>query len=678
MPQGGAEGRLPPYRRRTSETLTKRDTKMKSNKTFFIRLFGCLLLGTALMGCRSDDAAEEPFQQDKLVTNLYIPETTFYISSVEELTIQGRGFMPEDRFLLRSAGREDIALTMKSVETSHITFSVPRDLGTGEYTLVLARAGREQPLGLLKFRQSIDLNVPDKTGMTVRGAVFCGSTAIQGAVVSDGVEVTTTDENGYYWLPSDKYHGYVFVSVPSGYQPLAEGSFPQVWQPLAGSQFEHEQHDFELEKVDNDRYTIFVTTDIHLANRTNDLSQYNSDFVPDLIRSMKECGTRPCYTFVLGDMSWDQFWYANKFGMEKYVKAVNDAGFPSVFYHMPGNHDNDPYCPDDFKAETAYKQFLGPTYYSLNIGKAHFIALDNNVYINNGASEGTMGDRSFHNYVTDLQLAWLRKDLAAVDKSAPVFVGFHCPIFGFDSSLEVTNAMYGDTDQANLLACFEGFSDVHFLTGHTHYNHNTVYSESIMEHNTAAICSTWWWTGKYGNGHVCRDGSPGGYGVYEVDGTDVKWYYKGLGMSRDEQFLSYDMNKVKEYFRVNQMAVKFLKRFPNRDDYKAVGDHVVYINVWNWDSEWEIRVNDGTRDLPVTQIYQRDPLHTISYDVPRVSEADTYTSSFATSPCVHLFEVQAPDANTTLTITVTDRFGNTYKEVMSRPKAFSTNMYNKR
>ena len=78
------------------------------------------------------------------------------------------------------------------------------------------RGIEEQALGILKFRQSIDLNVPDKPGMTIRGAVFCGEKAIQGAVVSDGVEVTTTDESGYYWLPSEKYHGYVFVTIPSG------------------------------------------------------------------------------------------------------------------------------------------------------------------------------------------------------------------------------------------------------------------------------------------------------------------------------------------------------------------------------------------------------------------------------------------------------------------------------
>lgn len=649
---------------------------MKKHTFHTLWLLSCLMLSPCVFSCQNDETAGDTFQQEKLVTHLYVPEKTFYVSAIETLTIQGKGFQAGDRFCLRGNGSEEIPLETSALESTYVTFAVPRDLATGEYTLTLVRGIEEQALGILKFRQSIDLNVPDKPGMTIRGAVFCGEKAIQGAVVSDGVEVTTTDESGYYWLPSEKYHGYVFVTIPSGYLPLAEGSLPQFWQPLTGSLLEHEQHNFELVETDNDNFTLFVTTDIHLANRNSDLTQYNSIVVPDLLASMEACGTRPFYTMVLGDMSWDQFWYTNKFNLENYITTLNEAELPSLFFHLPGNHDNDPYCPDDFKAEAAYKELLGPTYYSFNLGKVHCIALDNNVYINNGGAEGVSGDRTFRSYLTQIQLDWLRKDLALVDKQTPILVGLHCPIFGFNSDLEVTNAMYAESDRTNLLNCFEGFTDVHFLTGHTHYNHNTVYSPSIMEHNTAAACSTWWWTGKYGNGQVCRDGSPGGYSIFEIDGTKIKWRYKGFGLDADRQFLTYDMNQVKRHFSINQMAVNFLKVYPSRDDYRDVGENIVYINVWNWDADWEIKVNDGTRDLPVDQIYQRDPLHTISYDVPRVSEAGEYTQSFASTPLIHLFSVQAPDANTTLTITVTDRFGNVYKEVMSRPKSFSTNSYN--
>lgn len=257
----------------------------------------------------------------------------------------------------------------------------------------------------------------------------------------DGEEVTTTDDNGYYWLGSRKYHGYVFVSQPSGYEPLTVNSLPQFWQPLTESQFVCEQHNFELEKVDNDNHIMLVTADIHLANRVNDLKQYKELFIPDITQTIETYGGRPVYTMVLGDMTWDQFWYDTKYNMESYLKTLADAKIPSTFYHLPGNHDNDPYYAGDFQAEAAYKKYLGPTYYSFNLGKVHYIALDNNVYINNGASVGTSGDRSFGNYLTQIELDWLKKDLALVSKNTPVVVGLHCPVFGFNSSLEITNAM---------------------------------------------------------------------------------------------------------------------------------------------------------------------------------------------------------------------------------------------
>ena len=66
-----------------------------------------------------------------------------------------------------------------------------------------------------------------------------------------------------------------------------------------------------------------------------------------------------------------------------------------------------------------------------------------------------------------------------------------------------------------------------------------------MEHNTAAVCATWWWTGKsgYAGNHICKDGSPGGYGVWEIDGTDARWFYKSMGKPQNYQFRSYDLNR---------------------------------------------------------------------------------------------------------------------------------------
>ena len=46
--------------------------------------------------------------------------------------------------------------------------------------------------------------IPDKAGMTVKGMVKDNAgNAIAGVVVSDGLEVTATDERGIYYLASD-------------------------------------------------------------------------------------------------------------------------------------------------------------------------------------------------------------------------------------------------------------------------------------------------------------------------------------------------------------------------------------------------------------------------------------------------------------------------------------------
>lgn len=57
---------------------------------------------------------------------------------------------------------------------------------------------------------------------------------------------------------------------------------------------------------------------------------------------------------------------------------------------------------------------MGPTYYSFDVGEVHYVMLDNTVYINTGGTEGSMGKRNYHSYVTDQQLAWLRDDLGGL------------------------------------------------------------------------------------------------------------------------------------------------------------------------------------------------------------------------------------------------------------------------
>ena len=641
-------------------------------------LLSALALLTA--GC-SDDTTENTAQTDRLVTDQLVPGSTFYTSTTKELTIQGKGFSEGDALALADiATGAEIPLTLKAVDHAYVTFAVPQDIPTGSYRLVVRRGRATQVLGILKFRRSLDIEIPDKEGMNIKGVVFCGSLPVAGVVVSDGETVTTTDDTGCYYLASKKHHGYVFMSVPSGYEPQSENSVPLIWGPVTPGEEACEQVDFELvEAPGQDDFDLLVLADIHLANRLGDIAQYKDLMLPEVKNYVANASKR-VYILNMGDMTFDLYWNSNKYNMGDYVNTLKDSAIPTLIYHVPGNHDNDEYAKDDYTAEQPYKDNLGPTYYSFNIGKAHFIMLDNTVYLNAGAdaSTRTPGDHSYNSAFTEMELAWLKADLATVkDKSAPLVIGTHCQVFYYNSSLEITPSMaYGHSTMLDQL--LTEFTDVHIISGHTHNNTTMKVREGLMEHNTGGSCATWWWTGYYSNGHICKDGAPGGMGVYEFRDTDLEWYYKGYGEARDFQLRTYDMNNVKTFFANNSVIRNMIRYYPDRNDYVNVGNNVVYINVWGWDPEWKVSVKENGVELNPTRVYMKDPLHTYAYDATRVykNSNNTYTEVLTSSNNYHLFAVNASSATSTLTIEVTDRFDNKYSETMSRPKEFAAQIEN--
>ena len=641
-------------------------------------LLSALVLLTA--GC-SDDTTVNTAQANRLITDQLVPGSTFYTSTTKELTIQGKGFSEGDALALADiATGAEIPLTLKAVDHAYVTFAVPQDIPTGSYRLVVHRGRESQVLGILKFRRSLDIEIPDKEGMNVKGVVFCGSLPVAGVVVSDGEVVTTTDDTGCYYLASKKHHGYVFMSVPSGYEPQSENSVPLIWGPVTPGEEACEQVDFELvEAPGQDDFDLLVLADIHLANRLGDIAQYKDLMLPEVKNYVANASKR-VYILNMGDMTFDLYWNSNKYNMGDYVNTLKDSAIPTLIYHVPGNHDNDEYAKDDYTAEQPYKDNLGPTYYSFNIGKAHFIMLDNTVYLNAGAdaSTRTPGDHSYNSAFTEMELAWLKADLATVrDKSAPLVIGTHCQVFYYNSSLEITPSMaYGHSTVLDQL--LTEFTDVHIISGHTHNNTTMKVREGLMEHNTGGSCATWWWTGYYSNGHICKDGAPGGMGVYEFRDTDLEWYYKGYGEARDFQLRTYDMNNVKTFFANNSVIRNMIRYYPDRNDYVNVGNNVVYINIWGWDPEWKVSVKENGVELNPTRVYMKDPLHTYAYDATRVykNSNNTYTEVLTSSNNYHLFAVNASSATSTLTIEVTDRFDNKYSETMSRPKEFAAQIEN--
>lgn len=602
-----------------------------------------------------------------------------------EVKIKGKGFKPTDIIVFNDINNPTISIntTIISVETDYISVRIPSNVLDGNrYRLIVRRDKDSQVLGATIFNTVLRTDIPDQDGKTIKGVVHVAGAGIANVVVSDGHEVTKTDQNGVYYLSSNKRSGYVFVSIPGNYEIKArQGNLPQFYKYFNGTPEIVETLDFELTHVNNDDHIALIMTDFHLASRNDDLSQYRTGFINDVngvIQSYKSAGKK-VYGLTLGDLTWDLYWYSNNFSIPQYITEINRVDNIPIF-NVIGNHDNDPYTTNDWLAENTYRSNLGPTYYSFNLGKVHYIVLDNTEWVNSGGAMGMIGDRNYLGKVNQDQMAWLAKDLATVDASTPIVLAMHIqlnnaprangnlPGYRLDNSAEIMNA-------------FSGFKNVHVLTGHTHVNNKVERNNAggtIMEHNIAAICGTWWWTGRSGaaGNQISPDGSPTGYGVWEISGTDIKWSYKSIGHSENYQFRAYDLNRVlvtkaDHAPSANATYTAMISDYTYGFD-KPNTNNEVLINVWGYDPKWTVSVTENGNPLTVTRVDSRDPLHIISYPMKRLNVNAKPTFNSANTS--HMFRVKASGASTTLDIKVTDRFGKVYSETMTRPKSFTYTM----
>lgn len=503
---------------------------------------------------------------------------------------------------------------------------------------------------------------------------------VPNVVVSDGVLTTRTDANGCYYIASMRKNGYVFISVPKGYRVAVNRTIPQFFYRFESTESsEYEQHNFILEPEKNDSHRLAVFTDAHLANKTSDISQFETYFKEDIRQQVKKAKSESValYGIALGDLAWDEWWYKNSYTLENYYKTMSDMDFP--IYNIPGNHDNDPYVADDFLSENAFRKWIGPTYYSFNIGNIHYIMMDDTIFNNEGGADGVVGNvQDYETGFTTNELKWLKADLSYVPAGTTIFFGTHIQYTNRPVAKNgVTTFSYSMPAEyrSELITLFEPF-DVHIITGHTHVNYTNQISEQLIEHNNAAVCATWWWTGYYTNSrcHMCRDGSPGGYKVFDIGANnEIKWQFKPINRDKSYQFRAYDLNNcyiTRSVFAPNSTKSKVSDSVFSTNCYGydvQRSDNKILINVFDWDDSWEIKVTEGGKELDVTRVDAYDPLHVVHFNVARMNTNSTRLS-FPTLLTSHMFEVTAKSATSVVTVTVTDKFGRSYTETMSRPR----------
>lgn len=646
-----------------------------------------LIAVSQLFACGGSDDEKTP--ADNFDVQFTVPGSVDVTEGGEcTFAVSGGGKSPltTDTFILESDAGISYVCPILNTSSDSFTVRLADGCETGYYKVFVKRDARKKSFGRIYINIVEDIDFKPDAGTTVYGIVSSAGVGVENVVVSDGAEVTVTNEKGIYQLKSAKKWGYVFISVPSGYEVPSVGVLPQFHRALKNSADVVERADFKLEKVDGqDSYKIFMLGDMHLANRTGDLGQF-AQFTSDLTDYMTRHKGEKMYALTLGDMTWDLYWYSNSYYFPQYLNTINSQIKNLQIFHTMGNHDNDFQTRSDYDAAVKYVDQICPTYYSFNIGKVHYVVMDD---IDCSSYDGSTS----RNYVKSLsaeQLDWLAKDLSYVAKTTPVVVAMHAQVF-----YPTTSGFKIDHDPVNTLRLFDildGYT-VRFVTGHTHKLFNVtpdapiVDGHNFREYNSGSVCASWWWSGNLTPGiHIGTDGTPGGYGIWDVTGTDFQCLYKSTGWPEEYQFRSYDLNNVHFSMAdvplmpsdisasVKNAYMQYVNAYPQNND------NEVLINIWNWNSDWTLSVVDENRKtLPYTEVWAYDPLHIAALSVKRFNNAGLKsTPSFITDKFTHFFKVKADDADTDLVITVKDEFGNEWTENMQRPKAFSTDAYRRK
>jgi hypothetical protein len=146
--------------------------------------------------------------------------------------------------------------------------------------------------------------------------------------------------------------------------------------------------------------------------------------------------------------------------LAEFKSIVADLKVKNVRF-MPGEHDA------SLDRGAAYSELFGATHYVFDHRGVHFIAIDN--VSDPGAQIG------------DEQLKWLQADLAARDRSAPLIVLTHRPLFDLAPKWD-----WATRDGAKAIDLLMPFKNVTVFYGHIHQEHHHM-TGHIAHHSAKSL-----------------------------------------------------------------------------------------------------------------------------------------------------------------------------------------------
>jgi hypothetical protein len=352
---------------------------------------------------------------------------------------------------------------------------------------------------------------------------------IPGVAVSNGIQVVQTNSSGYYEIPiSDDQ--LVFVIKPSEYScPVNEFNQPQFFfnhKPAgspAGFKYKGVEPTGPLPAFVDFPLLPQIATDTFTTLLFGDPQPYTEKEVEYFARGVVaelEGSKDALFGLSLGDLVGDHLDLHNP-----YIKAVQKVGIP--WYNLMGNHDMNYDATADSLADETFERNFGPANYAFNVGKAHFIILDDILYPDPRDQKGYWGG------FRASQLEFIENDLRTVPSDRLIVLAFHIP-------LKNSEEAFRSADRRRLFELLKNYPNTLSLSAHTHLQRNDFFGkedgfERAKPHHefNAGTTSGDWYKGELNEAGIpvstMRDGTPKGYAFLRITGNQYLIDYKVAG-----------------------------------------------------------------------------------------------------------------------------------------------------
>ena len=561
-------------------------------------------------------------------------------------------------------------------------FTVRLINAAGHYMEIVSKAltvgkGEIKAMPVVDFVPSgtiVGIETPDLEASPVQGLV-CDSDGnpLEGVVVSDCYKCVETDKFGRFELNSDlDLVRFVYVSIPSGYAAATNNGLPVFYKRLSDETSTDGCYhlDFVLEKMqgDPDRYSVLMVADPQPRQRDrafDNVAYHSLDCCNDLYRDMRETGSmvcqdRQCYAIVLGDIVHEDMTL-----FEEYInRGTSMMGFP--VFNVIGNHDHDAKSATDEEGAWAFEEKFGPSNYSFNLGKVHYVVVDD--MIQSLSSSGSLTSTTVG--LRDDIMEWVKSDLSFVDESSTIMICMHSPMF-----LKSKSSKNRDILAAEL----KRFGKVHEWSGHVHNMDNNCNTDlQNLEAHCIVRATGELWTNEY-----LSIGVPRGYVVVDVDGKEISWKFKPIIYQSGAPCYETPEYDYRRWDYVDGVAVVKSTGRQLDDSYQmnvyprgAYGDDCAYANVFMWDQKWDtpvyVRRNGvgGVVEYPMIRVTDSNFKYDIAsreiYDYYKENSwaFDKYGSySWNTDYGNTIFRVELSEPSESGDyVKVKDRFGNEYTQ----------------